>query len=273
MFVRSVVTATAAVAAIALSISGCSSSDTSSSASEQGAQSDDTSIGFTPFTSAASTGDAIGQNALSIITTGYPDVTSSCNGKVGANPVVVVNNTDEEQWFNVTDNTDLANNLAFYSLQSGASMSCANNSTLQDGNAYSVAPGESIAVGMAAGGYSGPDTSITGQGHNLSIGGGKSGNTQWYDLWLALSGTHAFESWELGYSGTGGLDASQNTQAGLFNAVQCSADTSQAGSATITVSDTIITSNGANQNAYNYVSGDPICFGFFNSDAQVAYTK
>jgi len=272
MFARSAAVATV-VAAMAISIGGCSSSDTSGSTTDDGAQQDASSLGFTPFTSSGSTGDATGQNALSIITTGYPDVTSSCNGNVSGNPVVIVNNTDQEQWFNVTDNTDLANNLSFYSLEQGATMSCANSSPVQNGNAYSVGAGQTIAVGMAAGGYAGPDTNITSQNHNLSIGGGQSGNNQWYDLWLALSATHSFERWELGYEGTGGLDSSDNTQAGLFNAVQCSADTSQAGSATIAVSNTIITSNGSNQNAYEYTSGEPICFGFFDSDAQVTYTQ
>lgn len=221
--------------------------------------------------------NATGAGVMADLEGGYPDVIASCdqNG-IGANPVVIVNNTGTEQWFNVTDNSTLANQVLIVPLPPPGSTvvdGCPGSGVFAS-QAVSVAPGATVAALLLSGGYQGPNSQLMGDEHNLSIGGGQGGNTQWYDLWLHLGGTNNFENWELGYSNTGGLNnapgsSEENTQPGLFNAVQCSASGSGT-SQSITIDNTIITPWGSNSNRWQYNNNDPICFGFFDSDANVA---
>lgn len=136
---------------------------------------------------------------MSIITTGYPDVTSSCKGTAGVNTFVVVNNTPIDQSFTVTDNSRLANNMTFYPVWETDidETNCANGSPLQSSANYNVPAGKTLALNVAAGGYTGPDSFMSGQEHNLSIGGG--GNpTEWYDLWFSEDINSSYNSWGIG---------------------------------------------------------------------------
>lgn len=270
----------ASLAIGAMGLAGCSSSastDTAESAPADrgGAVNNETTTtqNFETFLNQNVTGTGF----MSVITGGYPDTTVSCDQDgVGANPIVIVNNTGTEQWFNVTDNPVLANQVLIVPLPPAGSTTVDNcpGSEVMGSQAVSVPPGATVAALLMAGGYQGPNSQLIGDEHNLSIGGGQSGNTQWYDLWLHFGPTNDFENWELGYSNTGGLmdepgTPDQNTQPGLFNAVQCS--TSGSGtSQTISIDNVIITPWGSNSNRWQYNKNDPICFGFFDSDANVA---
>lgn len=225
----------------------------------------------------------VGNGILSIMTQGYPDILESCKASaIGLNPVVVINYTGVDQYFNVTDNTELANNITWLPpgpMQTAAagSIQCVGGpGSYLVNQAFKVPASSNTSVLLMAGGHDGPHTQLFGDQHNLSVAGGGSGGAQWYDLWLHLQPDDKFENWELGYENTGGLDPAQNTQGGLFNAVECSISADGTvttgaawinGTLTTLPQTTIATPYGSNQNRWQYNNGDPICFGFFDPNA------
>lgn len=209
-----------------------------------------------------------GADVLAIITGGYPDVTESCAGTVGFNPIIITNTTDQDQVVNYTINTALGNNIYIAGaseMQSATLFDDCGGYGSNTGNSIqlTIPAGQTWSGGMMAGGADGPGTGLnTNADHNLAIGGGS--NNQWYDFWLHESGINqSFENWELNYNNTGGTDPSQNLQAGLFNVVQCSPTTGSAGTQ-FSVTDTIISTYPGSSNAWTFNNNDAICFAFLN---------
>lgn len=257
----------AVCAAAPLALAGCSSSSEGSPSTDSSSGADDRGAVNNSFETFF-TANPTGENTLSIITTGYPDTVSGCTNTPGLNEIYIANPTPYDQTFTVTDNQYLANNLTFYSAGE-ESPSCANNSPIQNQNTYTVPAGKVWSIGVAAGGYQGSDTFMEGQQHNLSIGGG-SDPSSWYDLYLSTGLNSAYQHWELGYTYTGGLNVDNgtntywNTQqgspapAGLFNGVACS----ESGNGVQMTSQIITPYQNDAQNAWEFTSGDPICFAF-----------
>jgi hypothetical protein len=206
-----------------------------------------------------------GENALDIITGGYPDSIGGCVG-MGYNPIFVINTTQSPQTFTYTINSELANEVIVGSDIDMTDITCTGSESVNNGE-VTLQSGESWTGGVVGGGSQGPDTDLTGSQHNLAIGGGDNG--QWYDFWLNEDANQSFNHWELNYSGTGGSDPTQNLQAGLFNVMVCSPTTGSAGTE-FTVTNQLASPYDTNAaNAWQYNNNDPICFAFFDMGAPV----
>ena len=273
----------AVLATVPLALAGCSSAGDESPSASPSSSADDrggtnnsaaSNAGFETFT----TQSEAGTNFMDIVGSGYPDTIEGCS-KSGTNLVTVVNFSSEDQSFQLTDGTDLANEIQFIppsQLAGGAS--CAQGGAVDDTN-VTVPAGGAVAVGLIAGGHQGPNTSISGAGKNLVFGaglGGKNNNTA-YNLVLNENIDQSFNNWKMQYyKNTGGMDPSVNTQSGLFNGIQCTVgDNNGQVSWDTGDPDTIaaiitpqISINGAAV-AGTYESNDPICFGFFDEGASV----
>ena len=216
----------------------------------------------------------VGNGILSIMTQGYPDILESCKASaIGLNPVVVINYTG---W------TSTSTSRTTRSLRTTSPGSPGSDAD-RCGRKHPVRrrpwqlPGQPGLQGareleherpVDGGGTTAPHPALWRPAQPLRRRGG-SGGAQWYDLWLHLQPDDKFENWELGYENTGGLDPAQNTQGGLFNAVECSISADGTvttgaawinGTLTTLPQTTIATPYGSNQNRWQYNNGDPICF-------------
>ena len=253
-----VLSAACAILAVALLISSCSSSK---------ADKQDYSAG----TWILNTTVAIASAVFGAATYGDDD-TIDCNwGSTSINPVAVVNTYSTPQEFTVTINSNLANNLNFVaaSANGGASgMSGCNLSSMYAGTQTVTAPAGSpgsptfSVVGWIVAG--GAEFNAGVGSHNVAIG---AGGTQWYDFWLHEDAmTNGYENLELNYGGTGGTSPSQNTQTGLFNGLDCSANSS--GNISLTSPNTLTTPyTSRNANAWTFNMNQPLCFGFLQPNS------
>lgn len=207
--------------------------------------------------------NATGSNTLSILLTGYPDVTVGCTDHIGFNPVLIANTTDQPQTVYYKVPAELGNDIFWGPASEMANwQGCPAYSGDVNQTPITIPAGQTWAGAIVAGGELGPDTNLEGQQHNLEIGGGQ--NNQWYDFWLHLGMNNGFENWELNYSNTGGTDPSQNLQAGLFNVMECNPTTTTPG-AQIEITSTIVSNFTSNApNAYTYNNNMPMCFAFLN---------
>ena len=216
---------------------------------------------------------ALGNAALGASTYGDDD-TSDCNwGSTSINPVAVVNTYTTAQTLSVTINPDLANNLNFYAASSNggtsAGLTGCTLSSMYAGTQYVTvpagapgAPSFTVVGWVAAGG--GQFGAGVGTSHNVAIG---AGGTAWYDFWFHQNTlTNGFQNLELNYSNTGGTDPSQNVQTGLFNGLDCSANS--AGNISLTQPNTLTTPfTNDNANAWTYGLNQPLCFGFLQPNS------
>lgn len=257
----------ATIAVAALTLGACSSSNSASPAIQ-----DD---GFTNFFD----NNAFGEDGLDIVTTGYPDSWSDCDGNAGFNPVLISNFTGQDQTVSVTINPSLSRQVANGSMGSIVSQmqqTANENGCMAGGGGTStdvtIPAGQTFAGALLAGGVTGPHSDVGSGNNNLAIG---SGGSQWYQLRLGLGLNNGFQNWQLNYAKTGGTaDAGEmvNNQPGMFNAVSCST-TPIPGSSNATgkyvvpsgfnVTQTYISpwqSSVSNQQTYK--NNAPICFAF-----------
>jgi len=223
-----------------------------------------------------------GNGILSILTTGYPDITSSCSERgVGFNPVFIANTTDQTQYVNFTINEELGNNLTILGASEVSGYEAAvTSATEQCGGGYgldtgtsqilSIPPNQTWSGGMVSGGVDGPHTGMSGTQNRLGIGGGQDSG-HWYDLPFNVSGLYNnYQSWGVEYQGTGGTSAEGSNQFG-FVVVQTSPTTASGGTQ-FTVTDTVLTpysgglsygSGGSGYNgAVNWFNNDAMAFAF-----------
>jgi PBP1b-binding outer membrane lipoprotein LpoB len=210
----------------------------------------------------------------------YDDDISDCDwGQTSINPIAVVNTYTTSQTFSVTINQDLANNLNFFSAASnGGTSSGINGCSLSSeyaGTQYVTVPAGTpeaasfTVVGwIAAGG--GQSSAGAFDSHNVAIG---AGGSQWYDFDLNEDSlNNGFEALALSYGNTGGTDPSQNVQTGLFNVLDCSANSS--GNISLAVPNTLWTPySGYGDNVWTtsntgmFSLNQPICFGFLQPNS------
>lgn len=202
------------------------------------------------------------------------DDTTDCNwGQNSLNPIAVVNTYETSMQLSITINETLANNLNFYTTSSNGGTSAGlTGCTLSNMNAgtqyVNVPPGApsqpsfTVIGWIAAGG--GQFTAGATNSHNVGIG---AGGQQWYDFWLHEDMmTNGFENLELNYSNTGGTDPSQNVQTGLFNGLNCSANS--AGNISLTSPNQLTTPyTSDNANAWTFGMNQPLCFGFLQPNS------
>lgn len=202
------------------------------------------------------------------------DDTSDCDwGSTSLNPVAVVNTYPTEMPLSITINDTLANNLNFFpASNNGGSSSglsgCTLSSMYAGTQSVSVTPGSTdqpsfTVIGWIAAGGGEFGAGVT-NSHNVAIG---AGGTQWYDFWFHQDTmTNGFENLELNYSGTGGTDPSQNVQTGLFNGLDCSANS--AGNISLTSPNQLTTPyTSDNPNAWTFGMNQPLCFGFLQPNS------
>lgn len=254
------VAAAAAASASMLVLAGCTSTD----AIKQ------------DYSAAVSTTESVG---LSLVTgvigiPNFDDDTLDCNwGNTTLTPIVVVNTYDSAQTFSITINPTLAGNLNFVPEAQSQGMT-ANGCVISKENAGTfdvsvpAASGGTASVttvGYLLGGGGETGTNNDGGDNNVAIG---AGGTQWYDFWMHVNfTTEGFENFELNYSGTGGTDPSQNLQTGLFNGLNCPAN-SQNTSVTFDASTQLTTPYVKdNANAWEFTTGQPMCFGFLQPNS------
>ena len=264
MFRSKAVTGTvAALLVITLLFSSCSNS--------KAAKQDYSAGSWILNTTVAVASAILGAFVPGILPYGDDDTTDCDWGATSLNPIVVANTYSTAQTFSITINTELANNLNFIPYSPGASISQMTGCSLSKmyaGTQYVTVPAGApsntnlMVVGwIAAGGGQFPTN--TGS-HNVAIG---AGGTQWYDFWLHQSGlTGGYNNLELNYSNTGGTDPSQNLQTGLFNGLDCTANS--AGNINLTSPNqltTPFTSN--NANAWTFNLNQPLCFGFLQPNS------
>lgn len=265
----------AAAGAATVLLAACSGSTGASPATQ-----DD---GFTNFFD----NNVYGEDGLDIVTTGYPDSWSDCDGNGGFNPVFIANFTDTDQSVSVTVNSTLPRQVAIGSMSSivnSMQQASAEDGCMAGGGATSqditIPAGQTFAGAMLAGGDTGPKSDISSSTNNLAIG---SGGSEWYQLRLGLGINNGFKNWELNYGNTGGTaDAGTkvNNQPGMFNAVQCTTSPTSSSStgnyvvpSSFNVTQTYISpwmSSANNQQSYS--NNDPICFAFLgvNGGEQVS---
>lgn len=223
-----------------------------------------------------------GNGILSILTGGYPDITSSCSERgVGFNPVFIANTTDQTQYVNFTINEELGNNLTIIGASEISGYeAAATSSTVQCGGGYgldtgtskilSIPPNTTWSGGMISGGADGPHTGMTGTENRLGIGGGQDSG-HWYDLPFSVSGLYNnYQEWGVEYQGTGGTTAEGSNQFG-FVVVQTSPTTGSSGTQ-FTVTNTVLTpysgslSYGSGGSGYNgavqWLNNDAMAFAF-----------
>lgn len=248
------------LAVVALLLSSCSSSK---------ADKQDYSAG----TWILNTTVAIASAVLGTSTYGDDD-TSDCDwGQNSLNPVAVVNTYETSMQLSVTINETLANNLNFFTAASNggtsAGLTGCTLSNMYAGTQYvNVPPGSpsqpsfTVIGWIAAGG--GQFTAGATNSHNVGIG---AGGQQWYDFWLHENMmTNGFENLELNYSNTGGTNPSQNLQTGLFNGLNCSANS--AGNINLTTPNQLTTPfTKDNANAWTFGMNQPLCFGFLQPNS------
>jgi len=256
-----ILVAACSLLAAALVVSGCGG--------DEKAAKEDFSAGSWILNTAVAVG-----NAVFGASTYGDDDTSDCNwGSTSINPVAVVNTYTTPQQLSVTINTDLANNLNFFSASSNdgssSGISGCNLSSEYAGTQYVTVPAGSpgapsfTVIGwVAAGG--GQFGAGVGTSHNVAIG---AGGTQWYDFWFHQNTlNNGFQNLELNYSNTGGTDPSQNVQTGLFNGLECSANS--AGNISLDTPNTLTTPfTSDNANAWTFNVNQPLCFGFLQPNS------
>lgn len=249
-----------------LILASCSGSESTTEASTDAVKQDFAESQAEVF--AVTIAIAVGQAVYPIIGPTFDDDINDCGeGTFSLNPIAIVNTYTTPQNMSITINSELANNLNFLPSQDGpATTGCQLGG---DGGTFDVtvpaggADGASFTViGWLAGG-SGQFRDTTGS-RNVAIG---AGGAQWYDYYLKQGlGTNSFESLELNYSNTGGLDPSQNVQTGLFNGLACAADSE--GNISLGTPNTAITPfTSDNANAWEFTLNEPICFGFLQPDS------
>lgn len=202
------------------------------------------------------------------------DDTSDCDwGQTSLNPIAVVNTYETSMQLSITINETLANNLNFFTTASNggtsAGLSGCNLSNEYAGTQYvnvpagaPGAPSFTVIGWIAAGG--GQFTAGATNSHNVGIG---AGGQQWYDFWLHENMmTNGFENLELNYSNTGGTNPSQNVQTGLFNGLNCSANS--AGNISLSTPNQLTTPfTKDNANAWTFGMNQPLCFGFLQPNS------
>lgn len=201
-------------------------------------------------------------------TYGDDDIDDCGEGEFSLNPIAVVNTYTSPQDMSITINPDLAKNVNFLPAADGPVTSgCQINSELNGTFDVTVPAGEPGAasftvIGWLAAGSAG--TEDNSGSLNVAIG---AGGEQWYDFWLHDDfWDTGFENFELNYSNTGGLDPSQNLQTGLFNGLDCTANS--AGNISLTSPNTVTTPfTSDNANAWTFGQNQPICFGFLQPDS------
>lgn len=214
---------------------------------------------------------AVANAVLGASTYGDDDIIDCDEGTTSINPIAVVNTYSNPQQLSVTINSNLAANLNFISADSygGASgMTGCSLSSDYAGTQYVTAPAGApgaptfTVVGWIVAG--GAEFHAGVGSHNVAIG---AGGVQWYDFWLHQDDwTNGYQNLELNYSNTGGTDTSQNTQTGLFNGLNCSANSAgNIALATPNALTTPFTSN--NPNAWTFNTNQPLCFGFLQPNS------
>lgn len=197
------------------------------------------------------------------------DDTIDCNwGSTSLNPVAVVNTYTTPQQLSITINNTLANNLNFFP-GSAAGITGCNLSSMYAGTQYVTVPAGApgapsfTVIGWVAAGGGEFGAGVT-NSHNVGIG---AGGQQWYDFWFHQNTmTNGFENLELNYGGTGGTDPSQNVQTGLFNGLDCSANS--AGNISLISPNTLTTPyTSRNANAWTFGMNQPLCFGFLQPNS------
>ncbi len=197
------------------------------------------------------------------------DDTIDCNwGPTSLNPVAVVNTYNTPQQLSITINTTLANNLNFFP-GSAAGITGCNLSSMYAGTQDVTVPAavngtaSFTVIGWVAAGGGQFGAGVT-NSHNVGIG---AGGQQWYDFWFHQDiMTNGFENLELNYSNTGGTDPSQNLQTGLFNGLNCSANS--AGNISLTSPNQLTTPfTNDNANAWTFGMNQPLCFGFLQPNS------
>jgi hypothetical protein len=214
---------------------------------------------------------AVASAVLGVSTYGDDD-TTDCNwGSNSLNPIAVVNTYPTPMTFSITINTELAGNLNFFTASNNGGSSagitgCTLSSQYAGTQTVTVpaagsSPSFTVVGWIAAGG--GQFSTNTGS-HNVAIG---AGGQQWYDFWLHQNGlTGGYDNLELNYSNTGGTDAAQNVQTGLFNGLDCSANS--AGNVSLTSPNQLTTPfTKDNANAWTFYMNQPLCFGFLQPNS------
>jgi hypothetical protein len=198
-------------------------------------------------------------DALDILTGGYPDGTSDCSDATSLTPIVVVNTQDQDLSFSITINPGLQNQVNWYQAPyDGAALTGCNILQGSTDTWDVTVPANGSVNGFLLAG--GGQWNIIETSSSTAIG---AGGSQWYDFALSLGADNGFKDFQLQYQGTGGTDASQNVQTGLFNVVGC--DVSGSGSSeTVTVEPSVIVSTyqAKSDNQPTYGRNAPICFAF-----------
>jgi hypothetical protein len=209
---------------------------------------------------------AVASAVVGTATYGDDDTLDCDDGATSINPVAVVNTYPDVQTLSITINDNLANNLNFISLAANDGSSagltgCTLDSEYAGTQTVSAPPGFNVVGWVVAGGAE--FNAGTGS-HNLAIG---AGGQQWYDFWLHENiMTNGYDNLELNYSNTGGTDASQNLQTGLFNGLDCSANSD--GNINLTSPNTLTTPfTSDNANAWTFNLNQPLCFGFLQPNS------
>ena len=204
------------------------------------------------------------------------DDLSDCNiASESVLPVAIANTYTTPMTFSVTLSPDLSSSADFYTVEEGVPPGGGCNlglgyNYLNGGTTYVTVPAGSpgspwfgVVGWIASGG--GQFAPQDGSNHNIAIG---AGGSQWYDYYVHLDDAfgHAFENLELNYSNTGGVDPSQNLQTGLFNGLNCVANS--AGNVTLTNPNQLITPyTSDNANAWTFTANQPVCLGFLQPNS------
>jgi len=246
--------------ALALAVAGCGSSGSK-------AADEDFSAGTWVLNSTVAVASAV----FGASTYGDDDTTDCDWGANSLNPIAVVNTYPQPMTFSITINPTLAGNLNFISAaDGGGSLSGCNISNGNNGTFYVTTPAASggtasfTIVGWILAGSGETGTNNLGQDNNLAIG---AGGSQWYDFWLHVDVLNeGYENLELNYSNTGGTDPSQNVQTGLFNGLNCSANS--AGNVSLATPNSLTTPfTSDNANAWTFEANQPLCFGFLQPNS------